>query len=168
MLNLVITFRLTGNNRPVNWSSFWRAVLTDKKPGAEFPDNLRTNPHGTWDLLACTNPSRGKTGAWVYKPRTGELMIRDSELHPQEEEGQTVILFGVHWNFRVICSHTPLTGKGRLPKRPPKDQDIAWVIGPGIAPASTQRVEPVSNYPAMDEWHMNEAGTRVLAHSGIF
>jgi hypothetical protein len=132
MLNLVLTTKMAEKGRrPAGWSTFWRAVLTDQKSeGGEIKDEFKTLPHGRWDLLPCTMPSKATTGPWVYFPRKGRLVIFFAQ--GLTGTGEALRLFGVHWNFQVIYSSRQCTGKGDAPQRPAGDQDMIWVMGPGV------------------------------------
>ena len=136
MLNVVLTYRLS---RKKTWESYWRALLNDDTSHIANAESYAAA--GMWKLLPCTTPSKAKEGPWTYNPQTGRLRIAfwDGE----DPVAKTAVrLFGVHWNFRVIYSHTPCTGKGDSEVRPIGDQDIVWVMGPAV-PVGMKQVTPI-------------------------
>jgi len=136
MLTVVLTYRLS---RKKTWESYWRALLNDDTSHIANAESYAAA--GMWKLLPCTTPSKAKEGRWTYNPQTGRLRIAfwDGE----DPAAKTAVrLFGVHWNFRVIYSHTPCTGKGDSEVRPIGDQDIVWVMGPAV-PVGMKQVTPI-------------------------
>lgn len=74
----------------------------------------------------------------MYWPLTGRLNFYVVE----GDQGKLAVrFFGVHWNFRVIYSQIQCTGAGDSPVRPAGDQEISWVVGPGIPPSKPRTIQ---------------------------
>ena len=120
MLSLVATIKpkdLKG------WSAYWRIELKDS--GADPDDYII----GTWHTLHSTINSNIDHGVWGYDKGIIGLFSGDTKA-----DSLGLVLMNVHWNFRVIYSHTQCTGPGRSQYLPGHEQ-LVWVIGPGIAPS---------------------------------
>lgn len=107
------------------WSTYWRIELRDT--GADRDGYIV----GAWHTLHSTIHSNIDHGVWGYE--RGLIGIFSGD---RNADSLGMVLMNVHWNFRVIYSHTQCTGPGRAPAiLPPPHDKLVWVIGPGIAPS---------------------------------
>src|SRR5262245_55507772 len=110
-----------------DWSYYCR-LRVDVAPGSNDSGKF----DGTWSLIdgpffpfSKDHPSQNSSGVWFYG--AGDIVFTDDSLG----EGY-LALQSVHWNFRILCSHRELQGKGVCAFPPTPDDKVVWVMGPGV------------------------------------